>query len=173
MKRSADAMSAFRLSLSCSLCLFMLACDSGGSSNAAHDAGGGGASDAAPPGGDSGSASSSPTWTRVYNEVIAANACNSLFCHAGALAGSLNLSPTQDDAYTALFNTAAAGDKCKGKTTMKRVTPGKPDQSLLYNKLSGKPPVCGLGMPPKPYTPATQAQINLVRDWIAAGAKND
>ncbi|HEX7480494.1 MAG TPA: hypothetical protein VF331_22025 [Polyangiales bacterium] len=117
--------------------------------------------------------SDAPTWTRVYSEVIVANSCNNQFCHAEAQAGGLVLTPTADAAYNALVGKTPTGDPCKGKAGLQRVTPGKPEQSLMYSKLSADPPVCGLHMPPTPYPHASTAQIALVRAWIAAGAKHD
>jgi hypothetical protein len=166
------------------------ACDSSSKSQAKSDAGGtvvGDAGDAGAmctgpkldagsawaAGDDAGTSSELPTWTRVYEEVIVKNSCDSPFCHAGARAGGLDLSPTQDDAYNALVGKEPTGDPCKCKTAMLRVTPGKPAASLMYNKLAAKPALCGLNMPPMPFTPATKPQIELVRAWIEAGAKND
>ena len=120
-------------------------------------------------GSDAGKKDSGPTWTRVYDEVLAANACDSPFCHGGAATGELNL--MEDQAYDNLVGKSAAGKDCKGKTTKKRVEPGKPDQSLIMEKLVD--PSCGLQMPPPPAEPATQEQIDLVRAWIAAGAKKN
>ena len=53
---------------------------------------------------------------------------------------------------------------------LKRVVPGKPDESLLYLKLDINAP-CGQQMPPGG-TP-TQELRDEVRDWIANGAKDD
>jgi hypothetical protein len=128
---------------------------------------GGGKDDSA----DGGSGKSDgPTWTRVYNEVIVVHSCDSAFCHGGNGEGELSMLD-QDDAYDNLVGQSAAGKLCKGKTDEKRVTPGKPDESLLVEKLSDMKPVCGDNMPPT--GGVTDEQRKLVRDWIAAGAKND
>jgi hypothetical protein len=57
---------------------------------------------------------------------------------------------------------------------MDRVTPGDATNSYLYLKIIGQG-VQGSGLQPPPSTgiALTQAQKNLVRDWINAGAKND
>lgn len=61
---------------------------------------------------------------------------------------------------------------------LKFVVPGKPDQSFLMAKMDGthaKLPGCASGcgreMPPDDMLP--QAKRDLVRKWIANGAKND
>ena len=51
------------------------------------------------------------------------------------------------------------------------VEPGKPDESLMLQKLSPNPP-CGNRMPVGG-NPFTDAQLEMIRSWIAAGAKND
>jgi len=53
---------------------------------------------------------------------------------------------------------------------LKRVVPGKPDESLLYLKLDINAP-CGQQMPPG--GTLTQELRDEVRDWIANGAKDD
>src|SRR5437764_14229028 len=53
----------------------------------------------------------------------------------------------------------------KGGQSGKVIVPGKPEESLLFNKLqSGK-------MPPAMKDPLTDGELDAVRRWIAAGAK--
>ncbi len=60
-------------------------------------------------------------------------------------------------------------------TGMMRVRPGQPDQSYLVHKIQGtQASVGGAGnRMPLVGTPLTQAQIDTIRDWIAAGAPNN
>jgi hypothetical protein len=114
------------------------------------------------------------TFKQVYEGVIIANSCDSAFCHGGTETGGLSLID-QASSYANLVGVAAQGPECACKTTKKRVEAGKPDESLLVEKLEKAKPVCGTQMPPPGGAePAvTQNQIELVRSWISAGAKND
>ncbi len=86
--------------------------------------------------------------------------------------GGLDL---ETDFYSALINVEAHQDSA-GKIGMKRVVPGKPEESLLYLKVSAKTEefVYGKAMPAAPlgksWTALSAAEIDLVRSWIAAGA---
>jgi len=50
-----------------------------------------------------------------------------------------------------------------------RVAPGNPDDSYLYRKINGGPGITGVQMP-RFGPPLTQAQRDLIREWILAGA---
>src|SRR5262249_8225521 len=119
--------------------------------------------------------------TRVWNEVLVRKTCSAMFCHGMAM-GAL-LMDTQANAYTNLVGVAAAGTGCmtSGKV---RVVAGDPDNSLLLGQISHDPPSCGTTMPvgakrdpmcvsAEPSACNTAAEIDLVRQWIAAGALND
>lgn len=90
-------------------------------------------------------------------------------CHlTGSEAGKMGLAPAA--AYGNLVNV-----KSIEATGMMRVVPGKPDDSYLVAKLEGKHIAKGgigarmpFGAPPLP-----QEQIDMIRDWIKAGAKKD
>jgi hypothetical protein len=127
-----------------------------------------------------------PTFTNVYTNVLGAR-CSS--CHrpggSGAGTGMLDMS-TAPLAYAGLVGVPAAGTAggSSGVTcaslapSQLRVSAGNPDASLLLNKvatkLTGQPSLCGSPMPvPATATPVTQAQVDLIRAWIAAGAPND
>lgn len=107
--------------------------------------------------------------------------CAGEFCH-GAGAGSLSMD-NKADAYMNLVGKAAAGEKC-GSTALTRVKAGDPDASLLLQKMTGPMPPCGDLMPigvrfePDCLSPSASvctkaSELQLVRDWIAAGALND
>ncbi len=90
-------------------------------------------------------------------------------CHAGTTPQqALNLSDGL--AHSNIVNVPA--NQLVG---MMRVRPGQPDQSYLVHKIQGtQASVGGTGnRMPLGGTPLTQAQIDTIRDWIAAGAPNN
>lgn len=109
-----------------------------------------------------------PTFTNVYSTVLRPS-CASLACHGSVGAprsGMLDLS-TPALAYAALVGTAASGATCGT-----RVVAGHPEMSYLMAKLQGTQSVaCGDPMPIG--APLASAQIQLVSDWITAGAMNN
>jgi hypothetical protein len=79
-------------------------------------------------------------------------------------------------AYAALVGVEAMGTtqppstpNCKDSGLL-RVSAGKPDESLMMQKLEGKQS-CGTEMPPG--GKLTDAQLTQVRTWIKNGAKDD
>jgi hypothetical protein len=145
----------------------------GGAMGGTGGAMGGGAGMSAPSG--------PPTFKRVWNEVLMGKSCSSSFCH-GAGTGMLHMD-NPEIAYMNLVGMPAAGEKC-GTSGKMRVVPMDPDNSLLLDKISHDPPSCGDFMPigakldPNCNSTVvtvcnTQAEIQLVRDWIAQGAMND
>jgi hypothetical protein len=73
---------------------------------------------------------------------------------------------TAASAYTAVTTTAG---RCGTRSTA-LVTPGTPDASMLYLKVSGS--TCGTRMPlGRPALSAADQQT--ISDWIAAGALDD
>ncbi len=78
-------------------------------------------------------------------------------------------------AFSRLINVAAE-EETAAEEGMKRVVPGKPEESLLYLKISAttKEFKYGKAMPSgkreDPFTPLSAADIKTIRDWIAAGA---
>jgi hypothetical protein len=147
----------------------------GGGSGAAG-VGGGGAS-----GVGAGGIGSGSTFTRVWSEVLSAKGCAGEFCH-GAGTGSLSLND-KADAYRNLVGVPAQGPAC-GPSGQLRVSPGKPEESLLLDKIAKEVPSCGDPMPigvrfdpnclsPSPAVCTTAGEIELVRAWIAAGALDD
>jgi polyvinyl alcohol dehydrogenase (cytochrome) len=119
-----------------------------------------------------------PTFTNFYTRIIA-KSCIDAQCHGSTAQGSLQMvSPI--GAYSSLVNVPASG-KCAGPdgglvsscgcgTSGKvRVVPGKPEESLLVEKLGGNP-TCGDRMPPTG-EPLSDDLQNLVKNWIRAGAQ--
>jgi hypothetical protein len=87
---------------------------------------------------------------------------------------------SQIDAYANLVGVAAAGSGCAGRGKM-RVVASDAAASLLLDKISNPMPACGEAMPlgvkfepnclvMDPSVCTTQVEIQLVRDWITAGA---
>jgi hypothetical protein len=96
--------------------------------------------------------------------------CNS--CHAvpanEVTSGLLCTGHDQASAYAALVGMTSVSKRCSGKAL---IVPGQPDASLFLQKLLAAPP-CGEQMPlGGGHLP--QAQVDLVRSWIAAGAPDD
>jgi len=152
---------------------------------------GGGTVDAGPP---------APTFKNVMKYVITRASCGGLACHDlgvnGFTIGLGTISPTK--VYAELVNQAATGPFCKEGSPIGggdasagggadagdggdaggvkrqgkhiRVVPNEPENSLLYQKLAQDPP-CGDPMP-KSGTPDPD-HIQLVHDWIQAGALNN
>jgi len=83
-------------------------------------------------------------------------------CHAGASAPQ-GLRLDEGNSYALLVNVAS-----NEVSSLLRVNPGNPDTSYLVQKIQGNALV-GARMP-LGGPPLTQAQIDLVRGWIAAGA---
>jgi glucose/arabinose dehydrogenase len=100
------------------------------------------------------------TFDRVYKEALAKDCAP---CHTAVVSGGLDLK-NANTAYAALIGKKAATEACEGRD---RVVPGKPEQSLLYQKVA-KVDLCGPAMPMT--MPLSDDQIALIRDWIAAGA---
>jgi hypothetical protein len=87
-------------------------------------------------------------------------------CHGTA--GGLSLAAA--DSYANLVNVNTRNATCN---TLKRVTPGDPDNSSLVRKLEGA--TCGTRMPRNNQThfDTRPGELVRVRSWILAGAAND
>jgi hypothetical protein len=131
--------------------------------------------------GASGATATAPTFTRVFQEVLVDKGCAGELCH-GSGQGGLSMDD-RADAYMSLVGVAAAGPSCMASGKM-RVQPFMPDASLLLEKMSQPMPSCGEMMPigaklapdcivDDPSACNTEAELQLVRDWIAAGALDD
>jgi len=126
-----------------------------------------------------------PTFTNVYANVISPRCAS---CHrpnatTGVSAGNLDMS-TQAIAHANLVGVASAGTGAgtSGITCVSamltRVIAGDSAGSLLHNKvaskLAGVLALCGSPMPlPGGAAALTQAQVDLIADWIDGGALND
>lgn len=123
-----------------------------------------------------GDTSAKDTFTAVYDDVIAGSGCaGSPLCHAGE-AGKLTMKD-RDSTYKALVDVKAMGMNEAGSSSehcadsgLSRVVPGKPDESLLLQKLEGKQP-CGDQMPIG--NKLSDERISQVRAWIEHGAKDN
>jgi hypothetical protein len=113
------------------------------------------------------------TFTQIYAMMfpMATNArCDA--CHsmpANDIAnGNLEMGKTQLSAYTALVGRSSTSSRCMAQPL---VVPNHPEMSLLFQKLSPTPP-CGSRMP-LGGAAFNDAQMEMIRSWIAAGAAND
>ncbi len=104
-----------------------------------------------------------PTLTNVQAEVFGPS-CAFSGCH-GDGKGSAHLSLKQGVAYANLVGIAADGD-----ATQTRVIPGDAEGSYLVMKLEDASGITGDVMPS---TPLDADRIQLVRDWIDAGAQDN
>jgi hypothetical protein len=116
-----------------------------------------------------GSEEAAPTFTRIQKEVFNPS-CTFSACHSGGNpAGGMDLT---EPAHAKIVDVASTE-----KPSAKRVVPGDPDSSYLMDKLLDRNlPAAPQGetwtsMPPGGSIEADR--IELVRAWIAAGAKND
>jgi mono/diheme cytochrome c family protein len=80
--------------------------------------------------------------------------------------GGLNLK--SGSAFANLVNVPSSG--LAGAV---RVIPGSADNSYLVKKLEGTPGIAGTRMPRNGPPFLTDAQVKMIRDWIAAGALNN
>lgn len=119
------------------------------------------------------SAAPAATFSTIYDMLFprTTNAhCD--MCHGlpafDASNGNLSTGMDKTSTYGALVGKKSMGSKCMDRSL---VVPGQPDMSLLLQKVMPNPP-CGLRMP-NGGAPLSDAQIEMIRSWIAAGAKND
>ena len=74
-------------------------------------------------------------------------------------------------AFSNVVNVAAR------QASMKRVTPNQPDNSYLVHKVQGTHLDVGVGgsgsRMPLNRSPLSQSDIDLIRDWIQAGAQSN
>ncbi len=75
-----------------------------------------------------------------------------------------NLDLTTSNSYSQLVNVNASGYSAK------RVVPGDPEHSVLYKKIDDSG-VYGSNMPLSGNL--SQAQINIIKQWIVEGAQNN
>jgi hypothetical protein len=141
----------------------------GGAAGAAGASAGHGGAAAGSGGGAAGGGASNATFTRVY-AVFMAN-CMGANCHVGAMRPSDMLSlADKNTAYMNLVNMASMA--CSGE---KRVVPNQPDKSVLVHALAHKRVGSCARTPQMPQGRAklSQSDIQLVTDWVNAGAPNN
>ena len=106
-----------------------------------------------------------PTFTSIRTQVIQVWCVG---CHTGigrVPDGQLRLDA--NTAYGELVNVPSVGKPSAG-----RVVPGNPDGSYLIHKLEGRADIVGARMPMGgPFL--SQADIAVIRTWIAQGAQNN
>ena len=112
-----------------------------------------------------GGGSSTPTFSQIQSQILTPY-CTVCHSDSGGRADDLILSA--GSAYGNLVNVPS-----NEKSGAIRVIPGDPDNSYLIQKLQGTPGIIGLRMPRNGPPYLTDAQILLVRQWIAAGAPNN
>ena len=104
------------------------------------------------------------TFTRVQTEIFTPT-CAQLGCH-DTIGRQEQQILSSGRAYAQTVGVASVESP-----SLKRVTPGDPENSYLYRKITGSG-ITGDRMP-QGLPPLTDAQIKLVRDWIRRGAPND
>ena len=105
-----------------------------------------------------------PPLTQLQDQIFTPR-CAFVGCHGPF--PNLGLVLLRGQSYSSLVNVTSAE-----LAPMKRVLPGQPNNSYIVLKLQGDPRITGERMPyGGPYLSASD--IQMVRDWIAAGAKND
>jgi hypothetical protein len=119
---------------------------------------------------DSSSGDTTPPKLTDVQAKVFAGSCAISGCHGSGSSpsGNLKLSDAATS-HASLVNQEGTVVDEDGKVWL-RVVPGQPEQSLLYRVLKGKVGTVRQ-MPPGVALPADQ--VELVRAWIAAGAKND
>ena len=109
-------------------------------------------------------------FTSLYNGLLSKPRCNLAGCHAGAdPRGMLDFGTSQQAAYDALVMGDTANTTAKTQFP-KRITPGAPTTSFLYEKVVTATVPDGR-MPPGPMLP--DCEIQAIRSWIQAGALNN
>ncbi len=112
-------------------------------------------------GSSSSAADDGVTLAQLQQDIFGAICTN---CHTGANAPRGLRLDSEENSYAFLVNRSA--DEIP---SLMRVNPGKPDESYLIKKLEGANDIVGARMPlGGPFL--SQAQIDLVRSWIANGA---
>lgn len=105
-----------------------------------------------------------PNFSEIQASVFSPT-CAVSGCHSGAGASaSLNLESA--NSFTMLVGIASTQD-----AAIQRVNPGNPDISYLIQKLEGTA-ATGQQMPAN-QTPLAQSEIDIIRQWITAGAIDD
>jgi hypothetical protein len=118
-------------------------------------------------------AGAAPTLQNVY-DMIYQSGGNCAVCHGMAPKDGTNgnlgdIRGGKQAFFDALVSKPAKGTQCMGKGMY--IVPGKPAESLLYQKVSEAMPPCGVQMPVGGML--MPAELKLLSDWITAGALNN
>jgi hypothetical protein len=106
-----------------------------------------------------------PTFSSINTQVFQGICVGCHNAGGAAFAGGLRLDAGQ--AYNQLVNTPSTG-----KSAAVRVIPGNASDSYLIHKLEGRSDIVGSRMPLNgPFL--SQADIDVIRTWIAQGAQNN
>lgn len=133
------------------------ACSSGSSSSVTSPT---------PTPGAGGGGSTAPTFQQVQTQILTPTCTGCHTSNGRTPAAGMDL--TAAVSYGNLVNVASSG-----KPGAIRVIPGDPDNSYLIHKLEGASDIVGLRMPRNGPPYLTDAQVAMVRQWIAAGALNN
>jgi mono/diheme cytochrome c family protein len=107
-----------------------------------------------------------PTLSQIQTQIFDVSCTG---CHTDVgrnPSGGLNLKA--GSAHASLVNVASSGS-----SGAMRVIPGNANTSYLVMKLEGAPGIVGMRMPRNGPPFLTDAQVKMIRDWIAAGAPNN
>lgn len=105
-----------------------------------------------------------PTFDAIHNEIFIPT-CAAVFCHLSDDFFFNAISPER--AYETLVGAVTTSPEC-GSTGLERVSPGHPERSLLYLKLTDPP--CGRKMPLGFAPQLPEPEIEQIRVWIERGA---
>ena len=106
-----------------------------------------------------------PTFSSINQQVFLGICDNCHNANGAAFAGGLRLDAGQ--AYNQLVNVPSSV-----KPGAVRVIPGNASDSYLIHKLEGRSDISGSRMPLNA-APLPQADIDVIRTWIAQGAQNN
>jgi hypothetical protein len=111
-----------------------------------------------------------PTFASIQHDIFEATdsagrtACTQCHTNTGRNpSGGMNLN--HDTAYDQIVNVAS-----RAKPGVMRIVPGDPDNSYLFQKITGAPGITGNRMPNNGPPYLTDGQILIIRRWIANGA---
>ena len=110
------------------------------------------------------------SFTDIYEQVLLPNGCNAGYCHGGS-AGGLEMTD-EATSYANLVEVTAVATLCDQTT---RVVPGSLAESVLWYRvrpsaLDADSPCADGSKMPKMSMGLSEAQAQLVSDWIVGGA---
>jgi len=114
------------------------------------------------PAGSSGGTGLAAIQSEIFNQSCISGSCHNLIARAG------NLALVDGVSYSQLVNVTPDNAAARANGLV-RVAPSQPDSSFLLIKLTG-PGLNEGQLMPATGAPLSPAQIDLIRNWIAAGA---